>query len=191
MQSSGNRTMSLSATWSRTRITSEALASGLATEVRIEAQVTRTKPNRFMKPTRRLNRPAPTTGLIGRKPRDRPIDRLSHPRVEKNTSGFNGFELRRQATPRAAFNPQNLPIESATISCQSMRSFGIDHVQVQPATWCRPAAGVGRPHRQRANPARPHRDPARAPAFRQPRHSPADRTDPRGGYQAYQGRARS
>ena len=35
-----------------------ALASGLATEVRIEAQVTRTKPNRFMQPTRRLNRPS-------------------------------------------------------------------------------------------------------------------------------------
>ena len=42
---------SLSPTWSRTRMISDALAWGLATAVRIETLVTRTKPNRFIKPT--------------------------------------------------------------------------------------------------------------------------------------------
>src|SRR4051794_10113394 len=112
MQSSGKRTTSLSATLSSTRMTSAAFASGSATTVRIEAQVKRTNPNRFIKigltctpivcPGRHSPRPHNRHDRQGL-PAQR-IDRPSLPRVEQESRGFKALRPRR-AHPRTARSP--------------------------------------------------------------------------------------
>ncbi len=57
-------------------------------------------------------RPAPTTGIIRRKPQDRPIDRLSPPRVKHKTPGINGLELGPRISHRVVLNAMRSPIES-------------------------------------------------------------------------------
>ncbi len=58
-------------------------------------------------------RPAPTTGMIHRKPRDRPVDRLSHPRVEQKTPGINGLEPGPRFSHRGVLNAMKSPIASS------------------------------------------------------------------------------
>ncbi len=57
-------------------------------------------------------RPAPTTRIIGKNPQVRLIDRLSDPRVEQYTQGFNGLEFRRRFSPRAVLTKLNMPAEA-------------------------------------------------------------------------------
>ena len=126
MHSSGNRTTSLSATCLRTRMISAAFARGLATAVRIEAQVKRTKPNRFMESSLADAPPMPawpgehhahTTGMNGKEPRDRRIDRPSSSRVEQDTSRFNG------TAPRPRTRCHGLPPMSTSPSNRGDRGF--------------------------------------------------------------------